>query len=97
MITQCNRWLKRAFIEAVWVAIGCNGYLGAQFKRQQARGNKPNNAITIVCPPHRPERSVVCVKLGNRCKFGASFTLQNQAYRCISVPIRACRIFVKCS
>lgn len=48
MITQCNRWLKWAFIEAAWVAIGCNGYFGAQFKRQQARGKKPNNAITIV-------------------------------------------------
>src|SRR6476620_11345914 len=35
MLTQCNRWLKWAFIEAAWVAIGCNGYFGAHFKRQQ--------------------------------------------------------------
>ena len=48
MITQCNRWLKWAFIEAAWVAIGCNGYFGAHFKHQQARGKKPNNSITIV-------------------------------------------------
>ena len=48
MMTQCNRWLKWAFIEAAWVAIGCNGYFGDHFRRQQARGKKPNNAITIV-------------------------------------------------
>lgn len=48
MLTQCNRWLKWAFIEAAWVAVGCNGYFGAHFRRQKERGKKPNTAITIV-------------------------------------------------
>ena len=48
MITQCNRWLKWAFIEAARVAIGCDGYFGGLFKRQRDRGKKANTAITIV-------------------------------------------------
>jgi transposase len=48
MITQCNRWLKWAFIEAAWVAIGCDGYFGSLFKRQRDRGKKANTSITIV-------------------------------------------------
>jgi len=48
MISHCNRWLKWAFIEAAWVAVGCNGYFGARFKRERERGKKANTAITIV-------------------------------------------------
>jgi transposase len=48
MIAQCNRWLKWAFIEAAWVAIGCDGYFGSLFKCQRDRGKKANTAITIV-------------------------------------------------
>lgn len=48
MLAFCNRWLKWAFIEAAWVAISNDSYFGSLYKRQQARGKKPNTAITIV-------------------------------------------------
>ena len=48
MIKACNKWLKWAFIEAAWVAIGCDGYFGSLYKSQRARGKKANNSITIV-------------------------------------------------
>jgi len=43
----CNRWLKWAFIEAAWVAIGCSDYFGSFYKRHRARGKGANEAITI--------------------------------------------------
>ena len=48
MMIGCNRWLKWAFIEAAWVAVGCDAYLGGLYRAQKARGKKPNTAITIV-------------------------------------------------
>lgn len=47
MLPFCNRWLKWAFIEAAWVAIGCSDYLGAFYQRHRARGKGANEAITI--------------------------------------------------
>ncbi|MCW5547561.1 MAG: IS110 family transposase [Opitutaceae bacterium] len=47
MLPFCNRWLKWAFIEAAWVAVGCDGYLGTFYKRHRARGKGANEAITI--------------------------------------------------
>ena len=43
----CNTWLRWAFIEGAWVAIGCSDYFGAFYKRHRARGKGANNAITI--------------------------------------------------
>jgi hypothetical protein len=43
----CNRWLKWAFIEAAWVAIGCSDYFGSFYKRPRARRKGANEAISI--------------------------------------------------
>ena len=48
MMIGCNKWLKWAFIEAAWVAVGCNAYFGGLYRDQKARGKKANTAITIV-------------------------------------------------
>lgn len=48
MLVFCNRWLKWAFIEGAWVAVGCSAYFGDFYHRQQARGKKSHTAITIV-------------------------------------------------
>jgi transposase len=47
MLPFCNRWLKWAFIEAAWVAIGCSDYFGTFYRQQRARGKGANIAITI--------------------------------------------------
>jgi transposase len=48
MLPFANRWLKWAFVEAAWVAIGCSAYFGEIYKRHRARGKQANTAITIV-------------------------------------------------
>ena len=48
MMRACNKWLKWAFIEAAWVAVGCNAYFGGIYRSAKARGKKANTAITIV-------------------------------------------------
>lgn len=48
MLPFCNRWLKWAFIEAAWVAVGCSDYFGNYYHIQRARGKQANTAITIV-------------------------------------------------
>jgi transposase len=47
MLPFCNRWLKWAFIEAAWIAVGCSDYFGSFYKRHRARGKGANEAITI--------------------------------------------------
>lgn len=48
MLWMCNKWLKWAFIEAAWVAIGCSAYFGGLYRHHRIRGKKANTAITIV-------------------------------------------------
>lgn len=48
MMFQCNQWLKWAFIEAAWVAVGCSPYFGGLYRYHLSRGKKANTAITIV-------------------------------------------------
>ncbi len=48
MMRACNKWLKWAFIEAAWVAVGCNAYFGGIYRGARSRGKKANTAITIV-------------------------------------------------
>jgi len=48
MVPQCNRWLKWAYVEAAWVAVGCSSYFGGLYRQQRARGKQANTAITIV-------------------------------------------------
>lgn len=47
MLRFCNRWLKWAFIEAAWVAVGCSDYFGHLYRRHRARGKGANEAIAI--------------------------------------------------
>jgi transposase len=48
MIRSCNKWLKWALVEAAWVAIGCDAYLGGIYRTSRARGKLANTSITIV-------------------------------------------------
>lgn len=48
LVTGCNKWLRWAFVEASWVAIGCSPYFGGLYRRHRARGKKANTAIMIV-------------------------------------------------
>lgn len=48
MLPFANRWLKWAFIEAAWVAVGCSPYFGTIYRQHRARGKKANTAITII-------------------------------------------------
>ena len=48
MLVGCNKWLKWAFIEAAWVAVGCDPYFGGLYRAHRNRGKKANTAITIV-------------------------------------------------
>ena len=48
MLAGCNKWLKWAFIEAAWVAVGHDPYCGQLYREHRARGKKANTAITIV-------------------------------------------------
>lgn len=48
MMDQCDQWLKWAYIEAAWVAVGCSSYFGGMYRMLRRRGKKANTAITIV-------------------------------------------------
>jgi hypothetical protein len=48
MMGQCNKWLKWAFIEAAWIAVGCSSYFGGFYRYHRSRGKQANTAITIV-------------------------------------------------
>ncbi|MDI6775441.1 MAG: transposase [Verrucomicrobiota bacterium] len=48
MTWMCNKWLKWAFIEAAWVAVGSCAYFGGMYRQHRQRGKKANTAITIV-------------------------------------------------
>jgi transposase len=40
LMSRCNKWLRWAFVEAAWVAIGCSPYFGDHYKRKRALGKK---------------------------------------------------------
>lgn len=48
LFQACDKWLRWAFIEAAWVAIGCSSYFGTLYRQHRARGKPANIAITIV-------------------------------------------------
>jgi transposase len=48
LLPFCNRYLRWAFIEAAWTAVGYDGYFGTLYSSHSARGKKANVAITIV-------------------------------------------------
>jgi transposase len=72
MLWQCNKWLKWAFIEAAWIAIGCSAYFGGLYRHQRERGKKANTAITIVA--RRLCRIAYHLLLENRCYEERSFS-----------------------
>jgi hypothetical protein len=45
LLPHCNKWLRWAFVEAAWVAIGGSAYFGDFYKGKRALGKKPNIAI----------------------------------------------------
>lgn len=45
LMSRCNKWLRWAFVEAAWVAVGCSPYFGDHYKRKRALGKKANTAI----------------------------------------------------
>ncbi len=45
LLPQCNKWLRWAFVEAAWVAVGCSPYFGDYYKNKRAHGKKANTAI----------------------------------------------------
>ena len=40
LLRHCNKWLRWAFVEAAWVAIGCSAYFGDFYKRKRALGQE---------------------------------------------------------
>ena len=48
LVQGCDKWLRWAFVEAAWVAVGCSGYFGSFYRQHRARGKKANTAILIV-------------------------------------------------
>jgi transposase len=48
LVQGCNKWLRWAFVESAWVAIGCSAYFGGFYRHHQTRGKKANVAILIV-------------------------------------------------
>jgi transposase len=48
LMPMCNKWLRWAFVEAAWVAIGCSSYLGSLYRQYRARGKGANTEIVIV-------------------------------------------------
>jgi transposase len=48
LVQACDKWLRWAFVESAWVAIGCSAYFGGFYRHHRARGKKANTAILIV-------------------------------------------------
>jgi transposase len=48
LLPFCNEWLRWAFIEAAWSAVGCAPALSALYQHQRARGKPGAKAITVV-------------------------------------------------
>jgi transposase len=45
LLPRCNKWLRWAFVEAAWVAVGCSPYFGDFYRRKRSLGKKANRAI----------------------------------------------------
>jgi transposase len=45
LLPRCNKWLRWAFVEAAWVAVGCSPYFGDFYRRKRTLGKKANSAI----------------------------------------------------
>lgn len=45
LLPHCNKWLRWAFVEAAWVAVGCSPYFGEIYKAKRAHRKKANTSI----------------------------------------------------
>lgn len=45
LLPRCNKWLRWAFVEAAWVAVGCSPYFGDFYRRKRSLGKRANSAI----------------------------------------------------
>ena len=41
LLRHCNKWLRWAFVEAAWVAIGCSAYFGASTNASEPLARSP--------------------------------------------------------
>lgn len=48
LMRHCNKWLRWAFVEAAWVAMGCDSCFGDLYQKKRAAGKKANTAILCV-------------------------------------------------
>jgi len=48
LMSSCNKWLRWAFVEAAWVAVGCSPYFGDLYRGKRSLGKKANTAILCV-------------------------------------------------
>jgi transposase len=48
LLRACNKWLRWAFVEGAWLAVGRHPYFAALYRHHRARGKNPNVAITAV-------------------------------------------------
>jgi hypothetical protein len=47
-MTQCNKWLQWAYVEAAWVAVRWEGEFKTMSEKRRAMGKKANTAIIAV-------------------------------------------------
>ena len=67
LLPQCNGRLRWAFVEAAWVAIGCDGYFGALYRRAREQdGHGANTAIIIIA---RRMAEIAWQMLGKKRKY----------------------------
>ena len=60
LIPQCNRWLRYAFVEASWVAIGSSPYFRGLFTRMKK--NKGTNTAIVAVARRLSEIAYICLK-----------------------------------
>jgi transposase len=48
LLFHCNKWLRWAFVEAAWVAVGCDPYFKKFYKHKKSLGKKSNVALVSV-------------------------------------------------
>jgi transposase len=48
LLPRCNKWLRWAFVEAAWVAVGCSSYFGGIYRHYRVKGKGANTAIVVV-------------------------------------------------
>ena len=47
LLSKCNKWLRWAFVEAAWVAVGRSSYFGSLYRHYRSLG-KPGNKVIMI-------------------------------------------------